>query len=51
MTTESTETERVVRLHVPAVVEQKGVAAIVEDYHDAARFSSETEIYHLEDRR
>jgi ketosteroid isomerase-like protein len=45
MDAESTVTETVVRNHLQAFLEQQGVAAIVSDYHEDARFYSEAEIY------
>lgn len=45
MKTASPVTETVVRRHLRAFVEQKGVAAIVDDYDDDARFYSEARIY------
>jgi ketosteroid isomerase-like protein len=45
MSVESAVTETVVRHHLQAFLEQKGVAAIVSDYHDDARFYSEAKIY------
>jgi ketosteroid isomerase-like protein len=44
--TESAVTESVVRNHLQAFLEQKGVTAIVSDYDDDARFYSEAEVYH-----
>jgi SnoaL-like domain len=38
-------TETVVRRHLQAFLEQKGVAAIVSDYDEDARFYSEAKIY------
>lgn len=38
-------TESVVRHHLQAFLEQKGVAAIVSDYDDDARFLTEARIY------
>jgi hypothetical protein len=46
MNTESSATETVVRNHLQAFLGQRGVAAIVDDYDDAARFYSEAKIYH-----
>ena len=46
MTVESAVTETVVRNHLQAFLEQKGVAAIVSDYDEDARFYSEARIYH-----
>jgi ketosteroid isomerase-like protein len=45
MNVESTVTEAVVRNHLQAFLEQKGVAAIVSDYDEDARFYSETKVY------
>ena len=45
MNTESSVTETVVRNHVQAFVEQKGIAAILNDYDENARFYSEAKIY------
>ncbi|HEY0814627.1 MAG TPA: nuclear transport factor 2 family protein [Pseudonocardia sp.] len=45
MKTESSVTETVVRNHLQAFLEQKGVAAILGDYADDARFYSEAKIY------
>ena len=45
MNTQSSVTETVVRNHLQAFLEQKGIAAIVNDYDDNARFYSETKIY------
>jgi ketosteroid isomerase-like protein len=38
-------TETVVRNHLQALLEQKGVDAIVDDYDDDARFFTEAKIY------
>ena len=38
-------TEAIVRNHLQAFVEQKGIAAILSDYADNARFHSETKTY------
>ena len=46
MNTESSVTETVVRNHLQAFLEQKGIAAIVNDYDDTARLFSEAKIYH-----
>jgi ketosteroid isomerase-like protein len=46
MNVDSADTETVVRHHLQAFLEQKGVAAIVSDYDDDARFYSEAKIYH-----
>ena len=45
MNTESSATEAVVRNHLQAFLEQKGIAAIVNDYDETARLYSEAEIY------
>lgn len=45
MNTQSSVTEAVVRNHLQAFLEQKGVAAIVDDYDADARFYSESKIY------
>jgi ketosteroid isomerase-like protein len=45
MNTESAVTEAVVRRHLQAFLEQKGISAIVNDYDDDARFYSEAQIY------
>jgi ketosteroid isomerase-like protein len=45
MTNESAGTETVVRHHLQAFLEQQGVAAIVSDYDDDARFLSEARTY------
>ncbi len=45
MDTPSSATETVVRKHLQAFVEQKGIAAILSDYDEDARFYSETKIY------
>lgn len=45
MNTRSTDTERVVRRHLQAFVEQKGLDAIVSDYADEACFLSEGSEY------
>lgn len=39
-------TESVVRNHLQAFLDQKGVAAILSDYDDDARFLSESRTYH-----
>ncbi len=46
MDTTSAVTETVVRRHLQAFLEQQGVAAIVNDYADDARFLTEAVIYH-----
>jgi ketosteroid isomerase-like protein len=45
MNTESSGTETVVRNHLQAFLEQKGIDAILADYDDDARFYSEAQIY------
>ena len=45
MSTESSVTETVVRNHLQAFLEQKGIAAILNDYDENARFYSEAKIY------
>ncbi len=45
MNTQSAATESVVRNHLQAFVERKGVAAILSDYHDDARFYWEDRVY------
>ena len=45
MKTESSVTEAVVRNHLQAFLEQKGIAAILNDYDENARFYSEAKIY------
>ena len=45
MNVESSVTETVVRNHLQAFLEQQGVAAIVADYDEDARFYSEARIY------
>jgi hypothetical protein len=45
MNSESSVTETVIRNHLQAFLEQKGIAAILDDYDDNARFYSEAEIY------
>ena len=46
MDNESSVTEAVVRNHLRAFLEQEGVDSIVTDYHDAARFYTETKVFH-----
>ena len=46
MDVKPTDTESVVRNHLQAFVEQKGVDAILRDYQDDARFLSEIRTYH-----
>jgi len=45
MNTQQSATETVVHNHLQAFLEQRGVAAIVSDYDEAARFYSETAMY------
>ena len=45
MNTQSSVTETVVRNHLQAFLEQKGIAAILNDYDENARFYSEAKIY------
>lgn len=45
MNTESSVTETVVRNHLQAFLEQNGIAAILNDYDENARFYSEAKIY------
>jgi hypothetical protein len=45
MNTKSSVTETVVRNHLQAFLEQKGLAAILNDYDENARFFSEAKIY------
>ena len=45
MSIQSSVTESVVRQHLQAFIEQQGVAAIVNDYDDDARFVTEARIY------
>jgi ketosteroid isomerase-like protein len=45
MSTQTSVTETVVRNHLQAFVEQKGLAAILNDYDENARFYSEAKIY------
>ena len=46
MDTKPSDTEAVVRNHLQAFLDQKGIAAIVSDYGDDARFISEGRTYH-----
>ena len=46
MSSESSSTETVVRDHLRTFLEQKGIAAILGDYDDRARFFTEAKIYH-----
>lgn len=45
MGTQSSITETVVRNHLQAFIEQRGIDAILEDYADSARFLSEDRVY------
>ena len=45
MNTQPSVTETVVRNHLQAFLEQKGIAAIMNDYDENARFYSEAKIY------
>ena len=45
MDAESSVTETVVRNHLQAFLQQKGIAAILNDYDDNARFYTESKIY------
>jgi ketosteroid isomerase-like protein len=45
MKTESSATEAVVNNHLQAFLEQRGIAAIVNDYDEDARFYSEAKVY------
>ena len=45
MNSQSTATESVVRNHLQAFLERKGVAAILSDYHEDARFYWEDRVY------
>jgi predicted SnoaL-like aldol condensation-catalyzing enzyme len=45
MSTELSVTETVVRNHLQAFLEQKGIAAILNDYDDHAQFFSEAKVY------
>jgi ketosteroid isomerase-like protein len=45
MNAQSSETEAVVRNHLQAFVEKKGVAAILSDYAEDARFHTEARTY------
>lgn len=46
MDVKPSDTEAVVRNHLQAFLDQKGIAAIVSDYDDDARFLSEGRTYH-----
>jgi ketosteroid isomerase-like protein len=45
MSTESSVTETVVRNHLQAFLEQRGITAILNDYDERARFFSEAKVY------
>lgn len=45
MRTKSSVTETVVRNHLQAFLEQKGIAAMVDDYDEVAQFYSETKVF------
>ena len=45
MSTESSVTETVVRNHLQAFLEQKGITAILKDYEEHARLLSEANVY------
>jgi predicted SnoaL-like aldol condensation-catalyzing enzyme len=45
MSTESSVTETVVRNHLQAFLEQKGITAILKDYEEHARLLSEAKVY------
>jgi ketosteroid isomerase-like protein len=45
MNTQSSVTETVVRNHLQAFLEQKGIAAVLNDYDENAHFISEAKIY------
>lgn len=45
MKTESSATEAVVRNHLQAFLEGRGIAAIVDDYAESAQFYTESKIY------
>jgi ketosteroid isomerase-like protein len=45
MNSESSATEKVVHNHLQAFLEQRGVAAILSDYDEDARFYSESRVY------
>ena len=49
MNSQSTVTEAVVRNHLNAFIEQRGIAAILDDYDDDARFYSEARVYRGKD--
>ena len=46
MTTQPSTTETVVRSHLQAFLEQKGIDAILNDYDEKACFLSEDRVYH-----
>jgi predicted SnoaL-like aldol condensation-catalyzing enzyme len=45
MNTDSSATETVVRSHLQAFLEQRGIAAIVADYDETARLYTEADVY------
>lgn len=45
MNTEAAQTESIVRNHLQTFLDQKGVAALLQDYADTARFYSEARVY------
>jgi ketosteroid isomerase-like protein len=45
MSTESSVTETIVRNHLQAFLEQRGITAILNDYDERARFFSEAKVY------
>src|SRR5262245_5267620 len=45
MSIQRTDTEAIIRNHLQAFVDQKGIDAILSDYDDNARFHSETRTY------
>ena len=46
MSTQPSTTEAIVRNHLQAFLEQKGIAAILSDYDEDAHFHSEARTYH-----
>ncbi len=46
MNTETAATESVVRSHLQAFLEQQGIAAILNDYDEEARFITEAKVHH-----
>ena len=49
MNARTTVTETVIRNHLQNFIERKGVAAIIEDYDEGARFFSEARVYQGKD--